>query len=390
MNRRQTSRWIAAWLMALVVFSGRTDRVLGQETLSTAIDTLGAFDFSTRMAAARTIRRAASADAVPALTAAVKNHKDSYVRYRALVLLVGFDDKATPDVIASVLADPNDRLRALAYEWLERHPSTAPIPALVEALSKETSEFVRPALTRALAAMHADPRARAAITPLIMSGQDFFRGEVIQALGDYKATWAGPAILSVAKLDGPLQDDAVLAVGKIGDTSALPVLADLQKQVARERLPAIAAAMCMLGVNCDGHHKYLDDSMRFGATTAGFQVLLRTSAHAIGTFAARGDQAAFKSLIDTGLTAGEQARAPIALAFGAAAVQQPEAVMTALAARTTDQAAAIELLRDAFDMLEEDFAEEMFYVTVRRAYWASAEGSAARRLAESVLQKLEF
>jgi hypothetical protein len=64
--------------------------------------------------------------------------------------------------------------------------------------------------------------------------------------------------------------------------------------------------------------------------------------------------------------------------------------MTALGARTGDQDKAIELLRDAFDMLEEDFAEEMFYVAVRRAYWTAADGSAARRLAEAVLQKLEF
>ena len=79
----------------------------------------------------------------------------------------------------------------------------------------------------------------------------------------------------------------------------------------------------------------------------------------------------------------------MALALGAAAVRNPAALLSALGA-CTQQAAAIELLRDAFDMLEEDFEEELFYVDVRRAYWASAEGSAARRLAEAVIQKLEF
>ena len=60
-------------------------------------------------------------------------------------------------------------------------------------------------------------------------GEDFFRGAVIEALGDYKAQYAVPAILTVAKLDGPLQDDAVLALGKIGDKSTLETMAALQR-----------------------------------------------------------------------------------------------------------------------------------------------------------------
>lgn len=390
MPRRSRSSVTAAGLVALALVTAGAGPLSGQGALSAAIDALGAFDFPARTAAARTVRRAPAADAVPALTEAVKNHKDSYVRYRALVLLAGFDDTGLPTVIASIMSDPNDRLRAVAYEWFERHPTPASAATLIEALPKESSEFVRPALTRALAAMNTDPAVRAALAPLITSGEDFFRGEVIQALGDYNAKWAAPAILDVAKLDGPLRDDAVLALGAVGDASAPPALAELQRQVTREHLPPIAAALCMLGVNCDAHHKYLEDTLRFAATTPNFQTLQRSSAHALGMLAARGDQAAFKSLMDVGISANDQARAPIALALGAAAVAKPEALMTALAARTADQAAAITLLRDAFDMLEEDFSEEMFYVSVRRAYWAAADGSETRRLAEAVLQKLEF
>ena len=55
-----------------------------------------------------------------------------------------------------------------------------------------------------------------------------------------------------------------------------------------------------------------------------------------------------------------------------------------------DLGAAIELLREAFDMLEEDFEEERFYVTVRRAYWAAAAGSPARKIADTLIQRLEF
>ena len=34
--------------------------------------------------------------------------------------------------------------------------------------------------------------------------------------------------------------------------------------------------------------------------------------------------------------------------------------------------------------------EERFYVTVRRAYWAAATGSPARKIADILIQKLEF
>ena len=52
--------------------------------------------------------------------------------------------------------------------------------------------------------------------------------------------------------------------------------------------------------------------------------------------------------------------------------------------------AAIELLRDAFDMLSEDFEEERFYVEVRRAYWAARRRIGAPQVTEALIQKLEF
>ena len=41
-------------------------------------------------------------------------------------------------------------------------------------------------------------------------------------------------------------------------------------------------------------------------------------------------------------------------------------------------------------MLEEDLEEERFYVTVRRGYWAVPENSPARKLAETLIQTLDF
>jgi len=51
---------------------------------------------------------------------------------------------------------------------------------------------------------------------------------------------------------------------------------------------------------------------------------------------------------------------------------------------------AVLLLRDAFDMLEEDYEEERFFAAVRKAYWEAGEGSATRRVADALIQKLEL
>src|SRR5690606_4623850 len=97
-------------------------------------------------------------------------------------------------------------------------------PRLLAALEKELGEFVRPALVRALAAIGDEPKVRDALLRDVMRGADYFRSTVIEALGDYRREWAVPRLIEVASLEGPLQDDAVLALGKIGDKRALPVL----------------------------------------------------------------------------------------------------------------------------------------------------------------------
>src|SRR5580704_14623270 len=74
-----------------------------------AIDKRGSFDLPVRLEASRTVRRAATAVAVPALTRAVRDHADGYVRYRALVLLAGFGDASAADVMREIMSDRNDR-----------------------------------------------------------------------------------------------------------------------------------------------------------------------------------------------------------------------------------------------------------------------------------------
>ena len=378
----------AAVLLSLLL-AGTQPQAVTPAQLAAAIGNLGKFDDATRGAASRTVRRAAPAQAVPALIEAASTHPDGYVRFRALVLLSGFNDPRARDVMVAALDDPNDRLRAVAYAYFEHNPEPGMAGRLLRALPKEESEFVRPALLRALAAYGDDPKVREALSGLVMRGQDLFRSAVIEALGDYKGAYALAPILEVAKIDGPLQEDAVLALGRIGDKRALETLAGLQRTAPRVRQPVIAAAICMLGVNCESHQKFVIDTMTFAIKNVGFQDLLRAAARGLAGIALSGRQDAAGVLADIGIPATDPARSPIALAFGTVALRDTPMMLKLLAARTDLHDTAL-LLRDAFDMLEEDYREERFFATVRRAYWQAPEGSPERRMYEVLIQTLEF
>lgn len=394
MTRRRVIRlWFAIAASVCLAVPTAGQRPLdpaSPEDLKTAIDSLGRLDYEVRMNASRTVRRAAAAMATRALMEAVSNHTDGYVRYRALVLLSGFNDPRSRDFMEEAIGDANDRLRAVAYTYFEHNPDKTIAPLLIKALDKEESEFVRPELTRAVAAYATfDAKAREAILPLADRGQDFFRGAVIEALGDYKAAYALNTIQRIAMLDGPLQDDAALALGRIGDRRALPTLAELQRTAPRERQPAIAAGICLLEVNCESHQRFVTATLRFSTSNLGFQDLLRASATSLAALAVAGHADAFTTLVDAGVPARDPARAPIALAVGTVAARNAPLALTALEGRQ-DLDEAVLLLRDAFDMLEEDYEEERFFVSVRRAYWDAPEGSQRRRVCDALIQKLEF
>jgi len=368
---------------------------VSQAQLKAAIDKLGDLDYATRTAASRTVRRTSLDQAVPALLQAVSDHADGYVRYRALVLLTGFNDPRTEDAMREALASPNDRLRAVAYSYFEHRPPRPEVrAALLKALDTEVSEFVRPELVRALAASADEPRVRDALVREVGRGKDFFRSAVIEALGDYRAKYAYEAIAAVAKLDGPLQADAAIALGKIGDKRGLEVLAALQRTAPKASQPSVAAAICLLGVNCEAHENYLIETLRFSDRNLGFQELLRSAAAGLGANGVAGADDGVRSgavdaLLEIGIPSRDPTRAPIALALGAVAMRHVD-LMLARLLRHADQEHAIALLAEGFDMLEEDFDKERFFMTVRRTFWGAPADGPMRRLAGQLIQKLDF
>jgi HEAT repeat protein len=363
--------------------------------LAAAINKLGDLDYATRTNASRTVRRTATPQAVLALLQAVAEHADGYVRYRALVLLTGFNDPRAKDAMRESLVSPNDRLRAVAYSFFEHNPDRALAPQFLTALDKEQAEFVRPALVRAMAALGTLPagdditRVRQALLREVSRGEDFFRSAVIEALGDYKATYAVDAIVAVAKLDGPLQDDAALTLGKIGDKRVLETLAGLQRTAPRQSQPAVATAVCLLDVNCESHEGYLLETLKFSDKNPGFQELLRGAAAGLGALAVAGRASAAGALVDVGVPSKDPTRSPVALALATVALRNTPLVITLLETRT-DREAAITLLAEGFDMLEEDLDKERFFALVRRTYWDSPEASPRRALMQTLIGKLDF
>jgi HEAT repeat protein len=370
-------------------------QAVSADQLKAAIDKLGDFDYDVRSGAARTVRRTVATQAVPALLQAVAEHADGYVRYRALVILTGFNDPRTSDAMRESRASPNDRLRTVAYSFFEHHPDRALIGDLLNALDQEQGEFVRPSLVRALVAhgaMFDDPRIREALLRDVGRGEDYFRSAVIEALGDYKALYAYDALVAVARLDGPLQDDAALALGKIGDKRAVETLAMLQRSAPRQAQPTVAAAICLLGVNCASHENYLIETLKFANSNPnlGFQELLRSAAAGLGALAiAGGHDEAVEALFEIGIPSHDPTRAPVSLALGAIALRNTTLMLSVLGEHA-DRARAIDLVGEGFDMLEEDLDKETFFAAVRRAYWAAPEGSANRQLMQTLIGKLDF
>jgi hypothetical protein len=353
-----------------------------------AIDRLGNFDYATRMNAARSIRRVAGAQAVPALVEAARTHRDEFVRYRALVLVTSFNDRKTPDLMRSLMRDRNDRVREVTYRWFAAHPEPAMSSALLALLQAEQAEFVRPALISALAALGNDLQVQRALVAEAGRGLDFFRIGVIEALGERRAAYAVETIAAAAKLDGPIQDDAVLALGRIGGARSIETLASISPQ-GPELGASMQAAQCMLGKDCQGSVKTLAES---AADPRASSQPARAAIAALGAIAAKPEPSAITALAGLAQSSTPGIRDAAAIALSAVAVRVPHPMLAWLDA-IADEAAresAYTLLRDGFERLEEDFAEEQFFAAARAAYWSASEGSATRTRIAALIDKLEF
>jgi len=377
---------LAALLLGLAVDDGAAQSAAAATDLKTHIANLSALEFPTRSNAARMIRRAAAAQAVPALSEAVAKHPDEFVRYRAFIVLSSFNDRGTADLVRGLLKDRNDRLREAAYKWLEANPDPALAAALLASLQTEQAEFVRPALVGALAALGGNPQVQRALLAEITRGLDFFRSAVIDALGRHDAEYSADTIAAVALLDGPLQDDSILARGRIGGARAAAALAKLASPPADLAL-TVRGAQCLVGERCESTIKALSDAAGAAGASA---ATVRAAVTALAAIAASRNDPATAALV--GLAArGGTVRDEVMLGFATVAVRNPDhAIRWIDVAPAAVRTVAIELLKEGFEDLEEDFGEEQFFAAARAAYWKAGDGTSSRTLAATLIEALEF
>lgn len=355
-------------------------------TLQQQITSLGAADYAVRTQAARLIRRTDVKQAVPALAEAARRDGNEFVRYRALVLLTAFNDPGTREVMSGLLRDPNDRVREVAFKWLEDRPDPRLAATLVPLLQTEQAEFVRPALIGALAAIGTEPAVQRALTIETTRGFDFFRSAVIDAMGRHRAVYGLDGIVAASRLEGPLQDDAVLALGRIGGTRAAAVLKAMSDGTP-EAMVMLHAARCLAGDPCAERVRALAAIATSEDAPAGDARAAVNALGALGQGRVAEALAALLTLSDRRSALRER----VSIAMGTVAIRQPDWTvgwLEGLPASARDGALA--LLKDGFDNLEEDYAEERFFAETRAGYWRAGEGSAGRTLRETIIQRLEF
>ena len=98
----------------------------------------------------------------------------------------------------------------------------------------------------------------------------------------------------------------------------------------REIQPTIAAAICLLGVNCDAHLPYVVESLKFAEQNIGYQELLRNSVAGLVALANNGNAEALTALFEVGIPSMDPPRAPMALGVGTVAVRNTPMMLSFL------------------------------------------------------------
>ena len=184
-------------------------------------------------------------------------------------------------------------------------------------------------------------------------------------------------------------------MGKIGDKRALAKLVSaLQRSGTQELQPTVAAAICLLGINCSSHLGYLQKMLTFADDNPGYQELVRAAAFGLDAIAIKGSAEALQHVVRRrAFRAGDPLRAPLALAVAKVALRNTPLMLQVLQPQKDQRQARSSCSPKAFDMLEEDLEEEQFFVDRASRLLGCRRGGSphCERLAEQIRsRKLDF
>ena len=217
-------------------------------------------------------------------------------------------------------------------------------------------------------------------------GLVFFRCAVFDALGGHRAVYAVESIAATSKQNGPLQDDALLALGRIGGTRAVAALGEFTSGTP-EAAEMVRAARCLVGEKCAESIAAL---VAAASSDEGRPSTISGAIDALEAVAQNRNEAALSSLITLGVKK-TALRERVAVSVASVALRQPDWMVERIGAMdAATRETVITMLKDGFDSLDEDFNEEQFFAAVRAGYWRAADGSAGRTLAATLIQRLEF
>ena len=144
--------------------------------------------------------------------------------------------------------------------------------------------------------------------------------------------------------------------------------------------PSIAAAICLLGVNCDAHESYLIETLKFADKNTGFQELLRGAAAGLGALAVAGHAAGARRAVRRRHSVATIRRARRwRWRSATVALRNTPLMLTMLETHAESRRRRSTLLAEGFDMLEEDLDKERFFASSGATYWDVARGIAAPR-----------
>ena len=314
--------------------------------------------------------------------------------YRALVLLTAFKRSrhARPDA----RADPrSQRPRARGRIQVARSaiPTRSWPAPLSWSLQTEESEFVRPGARRRCRALSAAiTTVQRAMIGEIGGGLDFFRSAVIEALGRHRARHTRvDGIAATSKLQGPLQDDALLGTRSNRRDCA-------RRAAIRPSSPAGHRSS-----RTDDPWRPMSDWRELCARARSLRSWLPRLSPTKETDARSRECASMRSRP----VAQNRNEAALSALFRLAKMQRPPrerrrrlwpawrfVSLTGPSRRRlnaadgpTTRKSAITMLKDGFDSLEEDFDRRaVLRIRASRGYWRAPDGSASAVAAATLIQ----